>query len=510
MPLADDFKSMWVPCRDPDVHFSSYGMGDGALYRWSVVIDHVLSGLGVTLAFNGALLLIFPTDAKDGRFSFFTNFLCVLQFVLFVTLVWLDVSLHFFDLSSLRLEEMNKSFVHMDRFYVGTSALFVCACLGSQCRINPLVRGYSMLHSDRWTFNVVQYQVSLTLLRTATLASIISYPLCNVWYLIRSLAGTDAPHATNQFDEIVLFGAQCLQIKFLLFLQRFLAIRNLHLVTSAEVHMLNILTIVSLSSTQILGVFGRQWKMSDDHGTNAVIHSATEWVQELVFLAALSFTYIRNTSDRFKDLSKKTLEEILMLQRATLSHAWLVVGHVFCNYWSGILTLVACSVQGITGPVWNQVLTWMSWDDFSQMKVSNELVDLGIRLAFLAVGGGVSLVWCSSLVPVNVFDAHRYFLSRGYLLLSFGVVLMISLSFWPKCQTCELPVACLLYTECLKRGSVILDGLDACMPSFRFSERGMAEMYSTTYINISDLACDRSDVFCPSPSWPRFPGGGEL
>ena len=139
-----------------------------------------------------------------------------------------------------------------------------------------------------------------------------------------------------------------------------------------------------------------------------------------------------------------------------------------------------------------------------------EFVLLGIRVAFLTVSAGVSLVWCSSLVPVNVFDAYRYFLSRGFLLVSFGVVLMMSLSFWPKCQTCELPVACLLYTECLRRGSVMLDGLDACRPTFRFSQRGMAEMYSTMHINISDLACDRSDVFCPSASWPRFPGGGEM
>ena len=98
MPLADDFKSTWMPCRDPDVHFSSYGIGGGALYRWSVVIDHVLSGLGVTLAFNGALLLIFQTDAKDRRSSFFVNSLCVLQCAFFVALVCLDVSLHFFDL----------------------------------------------------------------------------------------------------------------------------------------------------------------------------------------------------------------------------------------------------------------------------------------------------------------------------------------------------------------------------------------------------------------------------
>ena len=148
-PLAVDFATMWMPCSDPNVHFSSYGMDDGALYRWSIVTDHVLTGLGATLAFNGALNLVVQIDDKDRISSYFTIFLCVVQCASFVTLAWHDVSLHFFDLSSLALEKMKKSYAYMDRFDLGTTALFVFACLRGQCRIDPLARGYSMLRSDR-------------------------------------------------------------------------------------------------------------------------------------------------------------------------------------------------------------------------------------------------------------------------------------------------------------------------------------------------------------------------
>jgi len=78
----------------------------------------------------------------------------------------------------------------------------------------------------------------------------------------------------------------------------------------------------------------------------------------------------------------------------------------------------------------------------------------------------------------------------------FGVALLISIGFQAQCQTCEYPVACLIHTECLKHGSVMLGGREACSPSFRLTGEALEDLFNSTDLTAADLACERDDVVC--------------
>jgi hypothetical protein len=80
----------------------------------------------------------------------------------------------------------------------------------------------------------------------------------------------------------------------------------------------------------------------------------------------------------------------------------------------------------------------------------------------------------------------------------FGVLLVNPAMYWPKCHTCQLPQTCLAYTECLKHGSVLLDGRDVCKADFAWTSRGLQTLLQTTNVSLADLACEREDVICES------------
>lgn len=66
----------------------------------------------------------------------------------------------------------------------------------------------------------------------------------------------------------------------------------------------------------------------------------------------------------------------------------------------------------------------------------------------------------------------------------------------PKCQTCEDPQICLVYTQCLKHGHVIFEGSDVCRDDFMLSADFVESLLNSSNVNMSDLACGRHDVTC--------------
>ena len=101
------------------------------------------------------------------------------------------------------------------------------------------------------------------------------------------------------------------------------------------------------------------------------------------------------------------------------------------------------------------------------------------------------------LLPINRRATFKaIFIRRAAICCYFCFGLRYSVGFKPKCQTCENPQVCLVYTECLKHGSVMLDGRDACRPNFWWSERALQTLLSTTNMSAADLACERIDSCC--------------
>ena len=91
MPEAlDNFKAMWAPCKeDRDNPFTGYSP-DGQMYRWLLLSDHILWYAGVTVAYIGMLLLMFPVEPSvrcsfrgGDSFALLRCSLCVLGVVNF-------------------------------------------------------------------------------------------------------------------------------------------------------------------------------------------------------------------------------------------------------------------------------------------------------------------------------------------------------------------------------------------------------------------------------------------
>ena len=67
-----------------------------------------------------------------------------------------------------------------------------------------------------------------------------------------------------------------------------------------------------------------------------------------------------------------------------------------------------------------------------------------------------------------------------------------SISFWPKCLTCDRPVACLLFTRCLSYGEVLLLAEDACKRGSDFTPPTVDELLCISNISRPELGCGRN------------------
>ena len=100
-------------------------------------------------------------------------------------------------------------------------------------------------------------------------------------------------------------------------------------------------------------------------------------------------------------------------------------------------------------------------------------------------------------LPVrHKFHLETILKSRATIIFFVGVMISLVINFWPKCQTCEDPQICLVFTECLKHGRVILEGSDACREDVLWTSGAVEILLDTTNISMSDLACENHSVKC--------------
>ena len=94
--IFENFTAIWAPCKDPENAFTAF-YRDGQLYQTIILTDHVFWLMGITLAYLGALHVVFPVMPPRGRagqlFSPIHSALCVLGVVNFAVFVGMDAAL---------------------------------------------------------------------------------------------------------------------------------------------------------------------------------------------------------------------------------------------------------------------------------------------------------------------------------------------------------------------------------------------------------------------------------
>ena len=118
----------------------------------------------------------------------------------------------------------------------------------------------------------------------------------------------------------------------------------------------------------------------------------------------------------------------------------------------------------------------------------------GVELAT----GWVTLSWCHKRIPADFRMMLPQYVSKPVCYFYLGAVMYHMVCFYPSCQLCLQPQHCLLYLKCLRHGTLILDGREACRISFGWTAKAVEDILHASNISRSDMGCSREHVSCPT------------
>lgn len=128
----------------------------------------------------------------------------------------------------------------------------------------------------------------------------------------------------------------------------------------------------------------------------------------------------------------------------------------------------------------------------------NVLAILMIRVGFELATGWVTLSWCHKRIPADFRMMLPQYVSKPVCYFYLGAVMYHMVCFYPSCQLCLQPQHCLLYLKCLRHGTLILDGREACRISFGWTAKAVEDILHASNISRSDMGCSREHVSCPT------------
>jgi len=191
-----------------------------------------------------------------------------------------------------------------------------------------------------------------------------------------------------------------------------------------------------------------------------------------------------------------TLDELVTthLKISRLTDLW--YGYLWMDQLSEISVVMIIAIQDASQPVWTQSRTWDSMSNYT-----NRHAEIFPRLA-IQLGVEICVDWfimkiSSLLIPLDFAGAVRRIALKTKMVFCFGIVMWMSVAFWPKCLSCENPQECLLFTECLRDGIVILKGQNACRSTVTYDREFVAGLMNVTGVaTLDDLGCSRAHVAC--------------
>lgn len=164
-----------------------------------------------------------------------------------------------------------------------------------------------------------------------------------------------------------------------------------------------------------------------------------------------------------------------------------------------VFLCIMIAAQELSAPVWSLYRTWLSveaWHHRAPSMLASAAIQMGVELV---VDG---LVWHTGrrMVPFDVSRAFRRVLARRFTaVFVLGVMLMHSVAYFPNCMVCRWPVHCVLFTECLFDGEVMVNGQNACSSKMHnrtnYAEQVLLERRSHAQGEIlpEQLGCGRQD-----------------
>jgi len=179
-----------------------------------------------------------------------------------------------------------------------------------------------------------------------------------------------------------------------------------------------------------------------------------------------------------------------------------ITSYMFVDQFVEIFVFIMITSQDLSAPIWSHILVWRSveaWGTRFPLILAEGAIQLGVEFLVDVLIWRLCFRWLAWDLPQIT---RRVLFHRPVAVFTMGLMLMHSLNFFPTCITCRWPIHCLVFTECLFDGTVMINGENACTQTItnwtNYAEIAVQGMSSRTQVEIipEQLGCGRQGVDC--------------
>ena len=514
MPAAfENFAAIWAPCKDPENTFTAFYQ-EGQLYRTIILTDHVFWLVGITLAYLGAIHVVFPVMPPDalprgprGRtghlFSLCHSALCVLGVVSFAVFMGMDAALYHPKMTK---NDMETSHLLVDYFLYTTSCLFLLSYVVLSATHSARLRATDPTSNMKWGGRLI-FNTLLCLLMAMSFFFVL-------W--IGGSSGLRSLHSLLNFTGggaavgkiIIIMGIS----KVLLLLMRRIAFLFVDLTDNTTCQAINIFTFVVTFSISISIRLNSQlamhysslkgapepdeadgnWLFRDMY--NTMLISVLISVAELVAHLTMAIMLIFEGNSCYRHLNSSTLVDSLISHARFEKKRQIFYGALWCDELAELCACITIAAQELPQSLFSQGFFQVTtFSEFQQYNDRDVMARFAVRFVIQVVTMGTIMHFSQVIFPMDVEMILRRFISRPSLIFYISFVLSYPVSFWIHAQTCDreqpLPLMTLIYTECLRR-PVALQGQYVCnrpREGVHFTEPFVRELLNQTGVSPVDL-----------------------
>ena len=502
--VLENFTAIWAPCKDPENAFTAF-YRDGQLYRSIILTDHAFWLMGATMAYLGAIHVVFPVMRLRGTgcrrapslFSLSRSALCVLGVVNFAMFMGMDLALYH---PKMTRDNVQASHLLLDYFLYSASSLFLLSYVILSAS-NP-----ARLPGVNWRRRLI-FSTLIVLLMGLGLFFLLWIGNSSQmnWSLHSLLNFTGRGAAVGKILCIVATS------RVLLLLLRGVAVWFADLTDNTTCQVTNIFTfIVTFSISMSIrlnasiavhhsplygapGLDGADRNLVRDMYNTALI-SLLLCVGELVAYLAFTIFLILEGNHCYRHIHASTLVESLISHARFAKKRQIFYGSLWCDELAEFCACVTIAIQELPRLLFSQPFFEVATlSDFEQYDDRHVMARFAIRLLIQVLAAGTLMHVTQAIFPMDVKTILRRFISRPSLIFFIGFVISHPVSFVVYGQTCGqnplLTLMSLTYTECLRR-SVVLQGQYVCnrpREGVSFTRPLVRELLNQTGVSPVDL-----------------------
>jgi len=473
------FLDLWQSCTDPANVFSDFS-SQGVVFKVLIASDNLFNALGTALAVAAALHLVFPDASQSRRGAWrlgTTTAVCFLEFAIYSAM---ELSTLMSDnLSLAALEGLNGM---RSMFLVVTLAFAYGAYIYVATGLSPKTWRCCMAQDFR---SVLWRKLCAGVALGGTVA--ITWRVSTILWSFEDIF-------SGKVDSAIVISVICRGLNFMV---RFLITRD----RSLPVHAANVLSMMLLSFTS-MAIRRIILAESSQNPLTLLVSCLKLALLEVVGRSLAYSANIIRIGKQMQGLNALTLGGLVDLHSRVQRDVDGLATYMLVDQFVEVFVFVMITMQELSSPIWSLFRVWVSVENY-RSRSPYILLEGAIQMGFeFSVD---LIIWrlCFHRLAWDLPQIiRRVLFMKPVAVFTLGLMLMHSLNFYPICMECSRPVTCLVFTECLFDGKVMMDGMNACttvlIKDQKYADFAVQEMLSRTQVNVSaeQLGCGRQGVDC--------------